>query len=85
MGMLLVIFGVVVATLVLALIYRRTLTSREEDQVFLDPAEQSLVNEQRDIVARLRRLGRPIIALSLLSVGLFVAIVGLWLWRGLGL
>lgn len=82
---LLAVWGVVTGMLVLTLIYRRTLTSREEDQIFLDPAERALVNEQREIVARLRRLSRPIIALSVSSVALFVAIVGLWFWQGLNL
>jgi hypothetical protein len=82
---LLAVWGTVTGILVLTLIYRRTLTSREEDQIFLDPAERRLVNEQRDIVARLRRLSRPIVALSVLSAALFVAMVGVWLWQGLNL
>jgi len=85
MGILLAVFGITVSVLVLTLIYRRTLASREDDQIFLDPAERSLVNEQREIVTRLRRLGRPIMALSVLSVALVVAMVGLWLWQGLNL
>ena len=65
------------------LIYRSTFANREDDQIFLDPAEKSPENQQRAIVKRMQQLGRPITALFILSGSLLVAIVGLWLWQGL--
>jgi len=79
---LLVAWGVITAILVCVLIYRSMLENREEDQIFLDAAAQSMANEQKVIVARIERLGRPITALIVLSSVLLVAAAGLWLWQG---
>jgi hypothetical protein len=79
---LLVAWGVITAILIFVLIYRSMLENREEDQIFLDAAAQSMANEQKLIVARIERLGRPITALIVLSSVLLVAAAGLWLWQG---
>ena len=79
---LLVAWGVITAILIFVLIYRSMLENREEDQIFLDAAAQSMANEQKVIVARIERLGRPITALIVLSSVLLVAAAGLWLWQG---
>jgi hypothetical protein len=80
--MLLISWGVVTAALICVLIYRSTLSTREEDQLFLDAAEESMASEQRAIVARIEKLGRPITALTVVSGALLVVIAGLWLWEG---
>jgi hypothetical protein len=80
--MLLVGWGVVTAVLICVLIYRSTLATREEDQLFLDAAEESMASEQRAIVARIEKLSRPITALMVVSGALLVVIAGMWLWQG---
>lgn len=82
MEMLLIGWGVITAVLICVLIYRSTLETREEDQIFLDAAGQSMAAEQRAIVARIESLGRPITALVVLSGGLLAVIAGIWLYRG---
>lgn len=79
---LLVAWGVVTAILILVLIYRSMLENREEDQIFLDAATQSMANEQRALVARIEGLRKPITALIVLSGVLLVTVAGLWLWQG---
>jgi hypothetical protein len=79
--LLLIAWGVVTTVLVLFLIYRSTLETREEDQIFLGPAEESMANEQRVLVARIEKLSRPITALIVLSGALLVASAGVWLWQ----
>ncbi|MGD0964112.1 MAG: hypothetical protein ABSA57_09465 [Candidatus Acidiferrales bacterium] len=79
---LLVAWGVVTAILILVLIYRSMLENREEDQIFLDAATQSMANEQRALVARIEGLSKPITALIVLSGVLLVTVAGLWLWQG---
>jgi len=79
---LLIAWGVITAILVCVLIYRSMLENREEDQLFLDAAGQSMANEQKAIVARIEGLGRPITALIILSSVLLVAVAGLWIWQG---
>jgi len=79
---LLIAWGVITAILVCVLIYRSMLENREEDQIFLDAAAQSMANEQRALVARIEKLSRPITALIVLSAGLLVVVAGLWVWQG---
>ena len=79
---LLIVWGVVTAVLVCTMIYRSMLETREEDQIFLDPAGESMAREQRAIVSKIEKLGRPIAALAVLSGLILVGIVGMWLYQG---
>ena len=79
---LLVAWGAVTAALICLLIYRGTLEAHEGDQIFLDSAADSMASEQRAIVARIDKLGRPITALIVVSSVLLVVSAGLWLWQG---
>jgi hypothetical protein len=81
--MLLMAWGVVTAILVCVWIYRSALENREEDQIFLDAAGDSMAREQREIVARIERLSRPIMALMVVSGLLFVTMAGMWVWRSI--
>jgi Tfp pilus assembly protein PilN len=76
------VWGVITALLIILLIYRSTLESREGDQVFLDAAEQTMAQEQAEIVERINRLSKPIMTLIVLSGVLLLGIAGLWLWQG---
>ncbi len=75
-------WGVITVVLVGALVYRGMLSSREDDQIFLDDAEQHYYQEQQAIIARMSRLKRPIVALSLVSGILFLTTVGVWIYQG---
>ena len=77
-----VAWGAVTVVLICLLIYRSTLESHEDDQIFLDSAEESLANEQRVLVARINKLSRPITMLIVASSVLLVVTAGLWLWEG---
>jgi len=78
---LLIAWGAVTAVLVVALIYRSTLETREEDQIFLDAAGEAMASEQRALVARIEKLSKPITVLVVLSGTLLVVTAGLWLWQ----
>jgi hypothetical protein len=79
--MMLVGWGVVTAILVIMWIYRSALENREEDQIFLDAAGDSMAREQRAIVARIEKLSMPITALMVLSGVMLVAVAGLWVYQ----
>ncbi len=80
---LLVVWGAVTAVLIFMLLYRSLLENKEEDQLFLDAAEEHIAREQREIIARLTRLERPITWLGVLSGALLLVIAGVWVWKGL--
>jgi tetrahydromethanopterin S-methyltransferase subunit F len=74
-------WGVVTAVLICVVIYRSTLETREEDQIFLDSAGDMMASEQRDVVARIEKLRLPVITLAIISGLLFAVVVGVWLWQ----
>jgi hypothetical protein len=75
-------WGLITVILIVLLIYRATLSSKEDDQIFIDAAEQHHYQEQQAIIARIKRLTRPIIALAVLSGALLLASAGAWIYRG---
>lgn len=87
---LLVSWGIVTAVLIVLLMYRSTLSSKEDDQIFVDSPDQhhfqmagaksasALHIEQQVIVAKIARLTKPILALSVTSAVLLLAGLGVW-------
>jgi len=81
---LLMSWGVITTMLVILVIYRTTLTIKEDDQLFLNKAEdQMMASEQKVIIGKITRLTRPIVTLTVLSVALLLVSAGVWLWTGL--
>lgn len=64
--------GVITAVLVILLIYQATLSSKEDDQIFIDAAKHHLIEEQHNFIARMTRLRMPIIVLAGISAILFL-------------
>jgi hypothetical protein len=79
---LLLVWGLVTAVLIALLVYRSFLESREDDQIFINKAQDHIAAEQRDIIVKVTRLGGPIKALSITSGVLLVVCAGAWLWSG---
>jgi len=80
---LLVAWGIVTAIFLVLLIWRSLLESHEDDQLFIDAAEEHMAKEQRDLVAKINTLSRPIMASGVAAGGLLLVIAGLWLYTGL--
>ena len=78
---LLIVWGSVTAVLALLLIYRSLVAMKEDDQLFLDPAEWQLEREQRSILMQLGRLTPFIKGLAAVSIALLVVIAGVWIYR----
>ena len=76
-------WGVITAVLVVLLIYRATLSSKEDDQIFIDAAERHHLEEQKEVIARMTLLRKPIIFLTVTSAVLFLSGVSFWLYEGL--
>ena len=79
---LLIVWGVVTAVFLLLIAWRSVLSSHEDDQIFIDAAEQHHYREQLAIIARISRLTKPIIALAVLSGALLLVSVGVWIYQG---
>ena len=80
---LLVVWGIVTAVFVLLLIWRGVLSSHEDDQIFLDAAEEHMAREQRELVARINTLSRPLLITGVLSGVLLLLAGSLWIYEGL--
>ena len=80
--LLMISWVVITSTLAVVVIYRATLSSREDDQIFIDDAEQHHYQEQLEIIGRISRLTRPIIALAVVSAALLLATTSVWLYGG---
>jgi hypothetical protein len=82
LDLLMISWGVITAFLVVLVVYRGTLSSKEDDQIFIDAAEQHHYQEQLVIIDRMARLTKPIVALGILSGALLLASVGVWIYQG---
>ena len=82
LDILMISWGVITVALVVLVIYRGTLSSKEDDQIFIDAAEQHHYQEQLAIIARISRLTKPIIALAVVSGVLLLASAGVWIYQG---
>jgi hypothetical protein len=80
---LLIVWGVVFAVFLVLLIWRSLLASHEDDQIFLDAAQEHLAREQRELVAKINTLSRPIMTSGIVAGVLLLVIAGLWLYEPL--
>jgi hypothetical protein len=73
---------VVTAFLVGILVYRGTLSLREDNQIFIDEAEQYYLEEQKTIISRIARLRGLVVALSVASATLLLITTTVWMYQG---
>jgi len=77
--------GIVTAAMTLALVvYGNTLSIREDDQLYLNKAEQTIMgSEQRKLIGQMRWLKRLIYVFAAITAVFLLASAGLWVWIGL--
>jgi hypothetical protein len=80
---LLITWGVVTAIFLFLLLRRSLLASHEDDQIFLDAAEEHMAREQRELVAKIDALSKPLMGTGILAGVLLLVIAGMWLYSGL--
>jgi uncharacterized membrane-anchored protein YhcB (DUF1043 family) len=74
---LLIAWGIVTGILILLLIYRSTLTMKEDDQLFLDESSSAMAAEQRELIAKVNKINPLVKALGA-SSGLMILVVAGW-------
>jgi hypothetical protein len=80
---LLITWGVVTAIFLILVIWRSVLSSHEDDQIFLDAAEEHMAKEQRELVIKINKLSSPILTSGIMAGVLLLAIAGIFVYNGL--
>ena len=80
---LLITWGVVTAIFLILVIWRSVLSSHEDDQIFLDAAEEHMAREQRELVTKINKLSSPILTSGIMAGVLLLAIAGIFVYNGL--
>ena len=77
----LILWGVVTGILAILLIYRSTISMKEDDQLFLDSSRKNLEEEQQQVRMRLSKITPYTTILGVSSGVLLVASAGLWVYE----
>lgn len=83
MEILLVVWGAFTLVLIVLLIYRGTLTMHEDDQLFLDSAEDHMQKEQQELIGKMEKLTPWVRFCGAGSAVLIAIIAGLALYRNM--
>jgi hypothetical protein len=80
---LLIVWGIVTAIFLALLLWRSILTTHEDDQLCIDAGASHVAQEQRELIAKITRLSKPIATSGITSGALLLLIAGMWLYQGL--
>ena len=78
-----VVWGVVTAIFLILVAWRSVLSSHEDDQIFIDAAQEHMAREQRELVAKIESLSKPLVASGITSGVLLLLIAGIFVYHGL--
>lgn len=81
--LLVMVWSAITVVLIGLALYRAIVGIHEEDQIFLDRAEDSLQQEQVETLKRIDRLDIFIKAFGVASGSLVLVIAAIWVYRGL--
>jgi len=80
---MLIAWVVVTAVFIFLCIYRAVISLKEEDVLYIDPGEDKLLQEQKEVNAKIEGL-RPVLTGTLVAVILLgLATFGLWVYQQL--
>src|SRR6476469_8618574 len=77
------IFGLFAVGLIVLLIYKSTLTMREDDQLFLDDANSHMQEEQTELLTKVSRLTLPVRVFSIGSGVFLLVLVAMLIYQKL--
>ena len=79
---LLIAGGAATAVFLAIFIWKSVLESHEDDQIFLDAAEAHMAQEQRELIAKIQTLTRPLMMSGILAGVLLLSAAGMWIYQG---
>ena len=74
---LLIAWGIVTGILIILLIYRSTLTMKEDDQLFLDESSTAMAKEQTELIAKVDKIN-PLVKVLGTTSGLMILVIAGW-------
>jgi hypothetical protein len=80
---LLIVFGIVTTIFLALLLWRSILTTHEDDQLCIAASGDHIAQEQRELIAKITRLSKPIATSGIAAGALLLLIAGMWLYQGL--
>jgi hypothetical protein len=80
---LLIAWGTVTAVFLALLLWRSILTTHEDDQLCIDAAGDHMAQEQRELIAKITKLSKPIATSGIMAGVLLLLLAGMWLYAGL--
>lgn len=78
-----IVWGVVTAVFFALVLWRSILTTHEDDQLCIDAAGDHIAQEQRELIAKITRLSKPIVTSGITAGVLLLVIAAMWLYEGL--
>jgi hypothetical protein len=80
---ILIAWGVVTAIFLLLIAWRSVLSSHEDDQIFIGSSGELLAKEQRELIAKIDSLSKPIMTSGIFSGVLLLLIAGVFVYHGM--
>jgi hypothetical protein len=80
---LLIAWGIVTAIFLGLLLWKSLLEGHEDDQLFIEPGQENMEKDQRELISKIGALSKPITTSGVAAGLLLLVIAGLWLWQGL--
>ena len=80
---ILIVWGMVTAVFLALILWRSILTTHEDDQLCIDAAGDHMAQEQRELIAKITRLSKPITTSGIAAGILLLLLAGMWLYNGL--
>jgi len=80
---LLIVWAVVTAIFLALVAWRSVLASHEDDQIFIDAAQEHMAREQRELITKINKFSRPILTSGIASGVLLLVIAGMFVYHGL--
>jgi len=74
---LLIVWGVLTGVLIVLLIYRSTLTMKEDDQLFLDDSASAMAKDQMEIMAKVNKI-TPLVKVLGAASGVMILVIAGW-------